>query len=333
VNAPRIAAVLATLTLVLVPAAALAGPGDPQVKAEAATPLDAQVFVNNVEWDFTNACGTSNGLPAGGNLNNSPGLAVSDVTTLAGMDAFDCGAMVWVGNTVVADDDGTVDVSTSGGDTVVTPSTRTIGGLQVTDTYRLFAAGDTMRLLVQLTNPTAAPISTPISYVSNFGSDAATTVAGSSSGDTSFTTADRWLVTADDPTAGTDVINTSVFFGPGTVDATPTSVSSNVFSSSTTDGALATFDVTVPAGSTRFLMFFQVVTGGNNGTPNSAAVAAAASWNAPIAVGSPLLAGISAADAGLIVNWTKVVVSAPPTTVPPTPAPAAAVGVVPRFTG
>ena len=33
------------------------------------------------------------------------------------------------------------------------------------------------------------------------------------------------------------------------------------------------------------------------------------------------------------VEVTKVVVSAPPTTVPPTPAPAAAVGVVPRFTG
>ena len=173
---------------------------------------------------------------------------MNDVTTLAATDAFDCGAMVWVGNTVVADDDGTVDVSPSGGDTVVTPSTQTIGGLQVTDTYRMFAAGDTMRLLVKLTNPTAAPISTPVTYVSNFGSDATTTLAGSSSGGASFTTADRWIVTADHAPNSSDVINTSVFSGPGAVDATPTSVSSTVFSSSTTDGALATFDVTVPAG-------------------------------------------------------------------------------------
>jgi hypothetical protein len=328
-----LAAAFASVALVFAPAIASAGSGDPGVKGLAATPLDAQVFVNSVEWDFTNSCGTDNGLPAGGNVNSTPGLSVNDVTTLAGADAFDCGAMVWVGNTVVADDDGTVDVSPSGGDTVVTPSTQTIGGLQVTDTYRMFAAGDTMRLLVRLTNPTAAPISTPVTYVSNFGSDAATLLAGSSSAGASFTTADRWIVTADHAPNSTDVINTSVFSGPGAVDATPTSVSSTVFGSSTTNGALASFDVTVPAGSTRFLMFFQVVSGGSNGTPNSTAVASAAVWNTPIAAGSPLLAGISAADAGLIVNWTKVVVTAPPTTLPAAALPAAAVGVVPTFTG
>jgi hypothetical protein len=341
-SAARTAPLLAVASLLLTPALAAAGTGPTgtgsrgsDVKALVATPLDAAVFVNSVEWDFTNGCGTSNGLPTGGVSNNGPGFAINDVTTLAEGDAFDCGSMVWIGDTALADDDGTIDVSPSGGDTVVTPATRTIGGLEVTDSYRIFAAGDTVRVLVKLRNPSAAAISTPVSYVSNFGSDAATTLAGSSSGGPTFTTADRWIVTADDPVAGTDVINTSVFFGPGTVDATPTSVASSVFDSSGTDGALATFDVTVPAGATRYLMFFNVVTGGNNGTPNSSAVAAAAVWNTPIAAGSPLLAGISAEDAARIANWTTVVDPPPPptTTTTPAAAPAAAVGVVPTFTG
>ncbi|HZP31067.1 MAG TPA: hypothetical protein VFC99_19115 [Acidimicrobiia bacterium] len=331
-----VAGAVALLAAALAPAfagaeAAPPPPAAPGVKALAATPLDASVVVNGYEWQMSNACGTSNGLPTGGTSNGSPGLGILEAKGPGGGDAFDCGAVVWVGNTVVADDDGTVDVSPSGGDTVVTPSTQTIGGLHVTDTYRVFSGGDTARVLVTLENPTAADISTTVAYASNFGSDTTTTIAGTSSGDTGFTTADRWLVTADDPTAGGDIVNTSVFFGPGAVDVTPSSVSTAVFASAGTQGAMATFDVTVPAGATRSLLFFQVVTGGGNGTPNSAVVASAAVWDTPLAASSPLLAGISPADQGLVVNWTRVV--APPTTTTTTAAPAAAVGVTPTFTG
>jgi hypothetical protein len=300
----------------------------PDVKALAATPLDVQVFAGGTAWVFTNSCGTDNGLPTGGSDNSSPGLAIFDVTNSALTDAFDCGAMVWIGSTVVADDDGTVDVSPSGADEVVTPSTQTIAGLRVTDSYRLFASGDTARVLVKLENPTAFAVTMPVSYVSNFGSDASTVLAGSSSGGATFTTADRWIVTSDDPTAGGDLMNTAVFAGPGAAVLRPSSVSSTVFASSTTDGALATFDVTVPAGATRYLMFFQVVTGGGNGTPNATAVAEAAVWNTDLAPGSPLLAGIPPADVTSILNWAI----AGPAPAPGT-APAAAVGVVPTFTG
>jgi hypothetical protein len=309
-----------------------AGP-DAGVKPLAATPLDTVVTVNGFQWLVSNACGTTNGLPDG--LNGGPGLGVLDATGPAGADAFDCGGVVWVGNTAVADDDGTVDVSTDGADQVVTPSTRTIAGLQVTDTYRVFSGGDTARVLVELENPTGAAISTTVTYSSNFGSDATTTVAGTSSGDTTFTPADRWIVTSDGPVSGNDLVNTGVLYGPGPVDAVPNAVSTTVFDSGGTEGASVTFAVTVPAGSRRFLMFFQTLGGGGNGTPNAAIVTAAAVWNTALPTSSPLLAGITPGDAGAIANWTRVAAE-PPTTTTTTAAaaqPAAAVGVVPTFTG
>ena len=45
--------------------------------------------------------------------------------------------------------------------------------------------------------------------------------AGSSSGDTLFTTADRWVVTDDDAPVGGDPAVTHVLFGPGAVAVTP----------------------------------------------------------------------------------------------------------------
>ncbi len=324
-----------TTTTVVSPKAV---PGAPSVRAPVqaqladALPVDVD-FPGGIEWTFSNECGTSNGLPTGGTSDGSPGLAVLDAGTDPSIsDAFDCGAMVWVGNTIVADDDGTVDVSGDATATFLTPTPATIGGLRVTDSYRMFTPGDTVRVLVELQNPTGADISTPVSYVSNFGSDAGTVLAGSSSGGGPFTTADRWIVTADDPTAGGDPINTTVLYGPGAVAVTPAAVSTTVFDANTTDGALATFDVTVPAGQTRDLMFFQVVTGGGNGTPNSAAVATAAVWNQPIDPTSPLLAGIPAAATARILNWA-IAPAAVPVPAAPVAAPAAAVGVVPTFAG
>jgi hypothetical protein len=331
-----IALVLLAGVPAVAPVGATADPGPAAgVKSQVATPLDAQVTANGFHWEMSNACGTDDGLPTG-IASGGAALGILELAGSAGVDAFDCGGVVWVGNTAVADDDGTVDVSPAGSDQVVTPSDATIGGLRVTDTYRVFSGGDTARILVRLENTTSADVSTTVTYASNFGSDATTTVAGSSSGDTSFTNADRWLVTADGPVSGNDLVNTTVLYGPGSVDATPSSVSTSVFDAGGREGATATFPVTVPAGSTRFLMFFQQVGGGGNGTPNAAIVAAAAVWNTPLAASSPLLAGLAPSDAASIVNWTHVVAPPPTTGAPgtiPAAQPAPAVGVVPTFTG
>ena len=279
--------------------------------------------VSGEQWHFSNSCGTTNGLPSGGSENGSAGLAISDAATPASGNAYDCAAMVWIGNTVVSDTDGIVDLPTVPPDSLLV-ATAAVNGLQVTQSYRVFQGG-TVRTLVELQNPTGTGISTPVSFVSNFGSDAATVLAGSSSGGATFTTADHWIVTADDPTASATPINTTVLYGPGAVAVTPSAVSTTVFAAPTTDGALATFDVTIPAGQTRYLMFFQAISGGAHGTPNSTAVAAAAVWNQPLLQSSPLVAGIPATDTALILNWAVV-----PT---PAPAPAAAVNIVPTFTG
>src|SRR5207249_4618932 len=107
--------------------------------------------------------------------------------------------------------------------------------------YYIASSSATARTLLTLTNPTASPITVPVAWASNLGSDNTTTIQGTSSGDTAFTTADRWIVT-DDSTTGGDPAVTSVLFGPQSPAVTPGSVATTVFdvASLGTEGVLAT---------------------------------------------------------------------------------------------
>ena len=108
--------------------------------------------------------------------------------------------------------------------------------------------------------------------------------------DTTFTTADRWLVTSDGGPPS-DPVNTTVFYGPG--GEQPASVTQEVCDT-TSQGAEVAFDITVPQASTRCLMLFACLAD-ITGTDNTiaGALAAAPLFNSNDTIPGDLLSGLS----------------------------------------
>jgi hypothetical protein len=250
------------------------------------------------EWYVCDNVITDNGLPAGGSCDggaSGSGAGISDAEIPAGSDAFDLGGMLWVNNVQVG---GLLTVAGQSANFAA----QNIAGLTASLRYDVLTTESTARVLLTLTNndnPTGGvrggTISVPIDYATNFGSDGSTQIRGSSSGDTSFTVADRWLVTSD--TSDSDAVNTTVLWG-GTPLVQPQSVSSTVFDCADTPGALARFQVSVAPGATVRLMFFQRL---SDTTPN--ALAAAPDFD-NVTAGSPLLAGLTPGEFASVINWT-----------------------------
>jgi hypothetical protein len=259
-------------------------------------------------WEVTNSGGTNNGLPTG-TSDFSPGLTVND-TTLGGVppvgkdDAFDNGLTVWVNNAIFAlVEPASADVTGQ----VLTAGPRVMAGLNVTVEYRAIQTSPTLRTLVAFQNPTAGSITVDVKWVSNVGSDAATVVSGSSSGDTTFTVGDRWLVTNDSDPFTQDVVNTFVVGGPGNPASPRTAASLTAFSDGTgNQGVTTAYSVTVPGGETRYLLFFNQI----NATV-SAALAAAPTFDDNPLLTSDFMAGIVEAQLPMIVNWEFVPPPAP----------------------
>ena len=65
---------------------------------------------------------------------------------------------------------------------------------------------DFARTVDVFSNPTASPITTTVRIVGNLGSDAATTVWGTSDGDNLVETTDQWIGTDDADGTGTPAI-------------------------------------------------------------------------------------------------------------------------------
>jgi hypothetical protein len=259
-------------------------------------------------WTIDNTGGTSNGLPSGGSCNGSPGLTVVDGQLngppLRG-DIFDNGSIIFVNNSIFVPP---AQVDLTGQTLTAGPVTQS--GLGTTVQYFAAPSTATLRTLASFQNPTAAPITATISWVSNSGANGNTQIQGTSNGVNTFTTATRWLV-ADDvppPVAQDDVASTYVLFGPGAPTVTPASVSQTVFVCSGPEGFLANYSVTVPAGATRRLLFYnQMNVDGPTG------VAAAAVFNTTPAAGSELVSGLTTTQLAEIVNWQFFPPTATPT--------------------
>ena len=258
-------------------------------------------------WTIVNDAGTSNGLPAGGECPSPavPGLAVEDAQYdsdgVNKTDAFDNGLVFFVNNREMVSPTSwnvQTDPAEPGLNRVLTSGATRLSGLDTTVEYRAMPHQQVLRSVVSLANPGRTSVVVPFVVATNFGSDSGTVIVGSSSGDTTLTDADRWLVTADDPTSPVDAVNTSVLAGPGPVAAAPHGSSTTVFDCSETDGVRTTFTVTIPAGSTRSLMFFNELSGAN-----ATAVSAAARFNSNPAATNELLTGLSEAQRASIVNW------------------------------
>jgi hypothetical protein len=257
------------------------------------------------EWVVKNTDSTSNGLPQGGTSATTPGLGVDDatydVTGASSGDAFDYGLLFFVNNhQVIAPTNW--DVQTDPADNtlnrILTSGPVAVGGVNATVEYRALPTQQVLRSLVSLSNAGTSAMTVPVTVATNNGSDGGTVIMGSSSGDTAFTDADRWLVTSDSATTPSDPVNTHVLGGPGAVTAPPTGTSTTVFDNSGTQGVLATYNVTIPAGATRALMFFNELSG-----TNAVALSAASRFNTNPAVDNELLIGLSDAQRASIVNW------------------------------
>src|SRR5207253_4944179 len=122
----------------------------------------------------------------------------------------------------------------------------------------------------------------------NFGSDGNTGYRATSSGDTNVTAADRWTVSSDDATTPDDPVNLVVFAGPD-APVPPSALDPMTIACSAPNGVAATFGLTVPAGETRALLFFNEIYASND-----EGIAAGPAYDATPARSSALLAGLDA---------------------------------------
>lgn len=206
-------------------------------------------------------------------------------------------------------------VTTAANRATYAPTTRS--GLTVNMRYDFLTTESTERTFVSFTNPSQSPISASITYTANFGSDGDTVVNATSSGDAVFTTADRWLVTSDGNES--DPVNTTVLWS-GTPRVVPNTATTTVYDCSATNGAFATYPVSVPAGGTVSLVFFQRLT-----ETLAQATATAAQFN-DLQPASPLLAGLTPTEIAQAQN----IAGGPP---PPPPRPPVAMPLSPQGLG
>lgn len=250
-------------------------------------------------WLFSGLNGTSNGSPTGGRCGPIPGIGLFDAGLFApNVDAFDGGLLLFIDDVPLPV---TTDISEYVGVRVrVGPAT--LSGLDVTLTHTALQTSQTLRTLVELSNPTAAALSTRVALATNFGSDSMTVVRSTSDGDAAITSADRWAITSDDdPTSDADPVTTHVVAGPGAPAVLP-AIDTDVFQCSggpTDDGLLATYDLTVAPGETRTLLLFNEVH-----TVVADAIAAAAAFDETPGARDPLLADLDAAVLTTVANWS-----------------------------
>lgn len=293
--------------------------------AQAGEAPDLAIAGGDAVWTITNSNGTSNGLPSGGSCNDSPGFGVSDGVLINGSqsDALDHGAMIWVNDEIFVAPGPPAAQGES-----VSAGPALMSGLNVSVDYTAVppapgGSQNVLRTLATFQNPSGSPISATITLTTNLGSDSGTEIIGSSTGDTVLTTQDRWVITDDVGGEGSedspigiqasgdgDPANTQVLFGPGNPAETTVTVSETVFTCFGPEGILATFDLTVPAGVTQRLMFFNTLeeTGeaalDNSGTFDTTPGPGGGGGGptAP-AAGNNLLAGLTETQVGEIVNW------------------------------
>ncbi len=177
------------------------------------------------------------------------GMGISDAFIASQPDAFDCAARLRVaGVDYVAPNpsDFFNNIYTGG----VVP----MSGLDVSMQYYMFIT--LLRVSAIFTNPGFNPITTSFEFESNSGADSAMQFVATSSGDTLFSTADRWVVVDDNSTSGGDPSTVFILYGPGAANTPTGAAATTTFDSAGNQGVRSTFNVTVNPGQTvRFLFF------------------------------------------------------------------------------
>jgi hypothetical protein len=184
--------------------------------------------------------------------------------------------------------------------TTYTAGPASLSGLQITVRYDSFASDPILRALFAFTNPIGAPVTVQFGLGNNVGSDTNTTIKGSASGDTVAGIDDSWI-TSDQGAflADNDPVDTFVLFGNGAA-VTPNSFGPNcgVLGQPTSfDDLGPLYTVSIPAGSTKYLMFFGAID-----TASEAALTRGPSL-VPITTSSAFVADLSPDVTCNIVNW------------------------------
>jgi hypothetical protein len=225
-------------------------------------------------------------------LGFSPG---NDVTADGGStDAFDGGLVLAVGSQIFEDSDQTGDLI--GEQLTVGPEK--LGGLRVKRVETALPGSPTLRSLIKFKNKNKRKAKRrTVSWDSDFGSDAADFVVGSSSGDTALTEADRWVVEGDDDETPVDALPTLVLYGKG----------KGVKKTRVVDGiadqngcARFEINVRVPKKSSRYLLFFTEV---HDDVELASAEAAKFNKKKP---GGGVLDGLKKSVKKKVLNWDLV---------------------------
>jgi len=267
----------------------------------------AQVTIDTVALEGVGASWD----PAAGygyGLGGAPCLGPSDARGYTGAedaalgergDAFDGGLYLWVGARLYDDRDG---FGERVGQRLRTGPEKT-GRLVVTRFDEALQSGPTLRTLVKLENPARKDVSVRIAWDSALGGDERSATRGSSASPAEATTkADRWTVVSDSPSDGglQDPVVTFVVYGPGKVRATSRQVplAPEEVTDLELEGCIAfRFRVSVPAGQTRYLLFFTELR-----ETNSLAIDRAPRF-LRATPGEGLLEGVRPKIARRILNW------------------------------
>ena len=319
---PRVIAAIAALAVLGVVPAQAAGPARPKGDAaklaaekarragvpnvrlprgggEAPITLPTTVTAgpDGTSWFVDDTNGSSG--PFSGTCDGTPALGIVDAGSSDSGDAYDNAYPLWVNGTIF-----TVGTTVDLTGTTMTAGPLAMSGLNVTRELFFSPTRQVMRVLDSFQNPGGGPINVTVEIPINFGSDGGTIVQATSSGDTTFTVADRWLITSD--SGPSDPVNTTVLYGPGTPALTPASVTVTVFDCAATNGAGWTFNLSVPAGATRRLLYFagleDMVTGTNTVAGAQANVVV---FNDVLVLNSTtdLLSGLTVPQLLEIANW------------------------------
>ncbi len=184
--------------------------------------------------------------------------------------------------------------------TTVTGTTQSLQGLNVSGQMYFMTSKAVVRSILNLQNPTNAPITVSVLSASNLGSDANTTVQATSSGDNLFDAADNWFVSSQHavPTTADDPILTYAFQGP---NAAVRGTNIGTFQNGN-DNFNEAYTVTVPAnGTASLMMFVQMSDTVANAQTDTAAFDSLSALNS-----GGYLAGLTQAQLAQIVNWSFV---------------------------
>jgi hypothetical protein len=219
-------------------------------------------------------------------------------------DAFDGGLYLMVNGDAFGNGIENATITALGDQRNVGPQTK--AGLVITRSDRALQSSPTLRSLVRFTNNGATKKTVNIVWDSAMGADNDEGTRASSSGDLVHGVGDRWIVASDDPSSATleDPPILFVFFGKNA----PRKVAAVVFAPEDPDpasgigqGCVAVrYSLSVPAHSSRYMLFFTEL-----GQSNEDAIAQAAKYNIRT-LNAKLLVGISGTVKSRIVNWDLV---------------------------